>query len=87
MPQTIVKGFRQLLDDALAKVKTLSGLLPICSSCKRIRDDNGYWNRLEVYLHEHSDATLTHGICPECAHELYRDLMPAATSGNAAGGH
>lgn len=59
------------LQDALARVKTLSGLLPICSSCKKIRDDKGYWNRLEIYLQEHSGATLTHGICPDCAKRLY----------------
>ncbi len=63
------------LTEALAKVKTLTGLLPICSSCKNIRDDKGYWNRLEVYLQEHSDATLTHGICPECAHRLYPHIF------------
>ena len=68
------------LQAALARVKTLTGLLPLCSCCKRIRDDRGRWNRLEVYLHEHSNATLTHGICPECAREHYRDLLPAAHS-------
>jgi DNA-binding NtrC family response regulator len=55
------------LQEALAKVKKLSGLIPICSSCKKIRDDKGYWNQLEKYLLEHSDATLSHGLCPECA--------------------
>ena len=64
------------LTAALAKVKTLTGLLPICSSCKNIRDDNGYWNRLEVYLQEHSEAKLTHGICPDCAHRLYPEIFP-----------
>ena len=63
------------LKEALARVKALSGLLPICSSCKNIRDDKGYWNRLEVYLEEHSSATLTHGICPECARRLYPDIF------------
>jgi hypothetical protein len=56
-------------------VKTLSGLLPICSSCKKIRDDRGYWNRLEIYLQAHSDARLTHGICPECADQLYPEIF------------
>jgi DNA-binding NtrC family response regulator len=64
------------LTAALAKVKTLTGLLPICSSCKNIRDDNGYWNRLEVYLQQHSEAKLTHGICPDCAHRLYPEIFP-----------
>ena len=63
------------LQDALAKVKTLSGLLPICSSCKKIRDDEGYWNQLEAYIQEHSEAMFTHGICPECAKELYPELF------------
>ena len=59
------------LSTALAEVKTLSGMLPICSSCKKIRDDEGYWNQLEAYLEQHSAAQLTHGICPECAKQLY----------------
>ncbi len=59
------------LTEALGRVKTLSGLVPICSSCKKIRDDKGYWNQLETYLQEHSAARLTHGICPDCAHDLY----------------
>jgi len=63
------------LQDALAKVKKLSGLIPICSSCKKIRDDKGYWNQLEKYLLEHSDATLSHGLCPECARSLYPEVF------------
>lgn len=59
------------LQDALAKVKTLSGLLPICAGCKKIRDDSGYWNRIEDYIRRHSDADFTHGLCPECAKKLY----------------
>lgn len=59
------------LKDALANIKTLSGLLPICASCKKIRDDKGYWNRLETYIEKHSDADFTHGICPDCAQKLY----------------
>jgi len=59
------------LQEALAKVKTLSGLLPICASCKKIRDDKGYWTQVEVYVREHTDAEFTHGICPECAARLY----------------
>lgn len=62
------------LQKALAEVKTLGGLIPICSSCKRIRDDKGYWNLLEKYLSEHSDATVSHGICPECERQLYPQL-------------
>ena len=59
------------LQDALAKVKTLSGLLPICASCKKIRDDTGYWNQIESYLSSHSEVLFSHGICPECTKKLY----------------
>jgi PAS domain S-box-containing protein len=62
------------LQEALAEVRTLSGLLPICSSCKKIRDDQGYWNVLEGYLTKHSDAQFTHGICPDCMVKLYPDI-------------
>lgn len=60
---------------ALSEVKTLSGLLPMCASCKKIRDDKGYWNRLEAYIHEHTDVKFSHGICPDCIRELYPDLL------------
>jgi PAS domain S-box-containing protein len=59
------------LQEAYAKVKTLSGLLPICSSCKKIRNDKGYWEQMEVYIRDHSEADFSHGICPECAEKLY----------------
>jgi len=62
------------LEEALHKVKTLSGFLPICSSCKKIRDDNGYWNQLESYIQTHSDADFSHGICPDCAKKFYPDI-------------
>jgi PAS domain S-box-containing protein len=55
------------LKDALAQVKTLRGLLPICGSCKKIRDDRGIWNKIETYISQHSDASFTHGLCPDCA--------------------
>jgi PAS domain S-box-containing protein len=54
------------LKDALAKIKTLTGLIPICAWCKKIRDDQGYWKKVETYIREHSDASFTHGICPDC---------------------
>lgn len=69
----------QLIDKlqrAISEVKTLSGLLPICSSCKKIRDDKGYWNQLEVYIRDHSEADFTHSICPECIKRLYPELFP-----------
>lgn len=62
------------LQEALENVKTLSGLLPICANCKKIRDDRGYWNQIEIYLQKHSDARFTHGLCPECVKKLYPEL-------------
>lgn len=62
------------LRQALSHVKTLRGLLPICASCKKIRDDQGYWQHLECYIQEHSEAEFTHGICPECMARLYPGL-------------
>lgn len=62
------------LSDALADVKTLSGLLPMCASCKKIRDDSGYWQQVETYIKQHSNADFTHGICPECVQRLYPDF-------------
>ena len=61
------------LEKALAEIKTLSGLIPICASCKNIRDDQGYWQQVEAYIQAHSEARFSHGICPECAKELYPD--------------
>ncbi|MFZ5775457.1 MAG: response regulator [Thermodesulfobacteriota bacterium] len=62
------------LKAALEKVKTLSGFLPICASCKKIRDDKGYWTQIERYIQEHSEAEFTHSICPECTKRLYPEL-------------
>ena len=62
------------LKDALFKVKNLSGLLPICSHCKKIRDDNGYWNQIESYIRDHSEAEFSHSICQECAKKYYPDM-------------
>ncbi len=60
--------------EALSKIKTLSGMLPICASCKRIRDDDGYWNQIESYIRDHSDAEFSHSICPECAQRIYPEF-------------
>lgn len=70
----------QELTEALARVKTLTGLLPICSSCKKIRDDEGYWQQLETYVTEHSQAEFTHSLCPECATRYFPELQPAPAS-------
>jgi len=64
------------LKEALAKVKALSGLLPICASCKKIRDDKGYWKQIESYISDHSEAEFSHGICPDCARKLYGKYFP-----------
>jgi len=65
----------QELQAAMAEVKTLSGLLPICAQCKKIRDDGGYWNQIEKFIGERSHAKFTHGICPDCMNHLYPDLQ------------
>ncbi|MBN1533210.1 MAG: response regulator [Spirochaetes bacterium] len=59
------------LKEALAKVKLLSGLLPICSHCKKVRDDSGYWKQVEEYVASHSEVTFSHGICPDCLRKYY----------------
>jgi hypothetical protein len=63
------------LQKALSEVKTLSGLLPFCASCKKVRDDKGYWRQVETYLHQHTNAKVSHGICPDCAKKLYGDFL------------
>jgi hypothetical protein len=73
LKQTIIEREKTLqeLHCALTEIKTLSGLLPICASCKKIRDDKGYWNQIEGYIQKHSEAEFSHSICPECAKKLY----------------
>jgi PAS domain S-box-containing protein len=68
--------FRDITEQrqAEAEIKTLSGLLPICSCCKNIRDDKGYWNQIEVYIQHHSAAKFTHGMCPKCIKQYYPGL-------------
>lgn len=67
------------LQKALSEVKTLSGFLPICASCKKIRDDRGYWNQIESYIRTHSDVEFSHSLCPECAQKLYPKLTKNST--------
>lgn len=62
------------LQKALNEIKTLRGIIPICSNCKKIRDDKGYWQQIEVYITEHSEADFSHGICQECVKKLYPDF-------------
>ncbi|MBN1308257.1 MAG: hypothetical protein JXA18_10095 [Chitinispirillaceae bacterium] len=69
---------RKISDDlrtALAQVKTLRGLIPICAACKKIRNDQGYWERIEKYIEDHSEADFSHGICEECARKLYPEIF------------
>ena len=64
------------LEEALAQVKQLQGLLPICVDCKRIRDDQNYWHRVEKYISDRTDASFTHGLCPECLGNRMKELAP-----------
>jgi len=69
------------LIEAITKVKTLSGLLPICANCKKIRDDSGYWTQIESYISEHSEADFSHSICPDCVKKLYPELYDRVMNG------
>jgi hypothetical protein len=68
------------LQTAFEQIKTLKGFLPICASCKKIRNDKGYWEQVESYITSHSDAQFSHGICPDCVQQLYGDLLSKKTS-------
>jgi PAS domain S-box-containing protein len=63
------------LRKAFDEIKTLRGIIPICASCKKIRDDKGYWNQVEVYVSDHTEADFSHGLCPVCAKKLYPDIF------------
>lgn len=73
------------LQAALANVKRLSGLLPICASCKKIRDDEGYWHQVEVYIQSHTEADFSHGTCPDCVRKLYPTLQNRHLQDNQGG--
>ena len=73
--EIILRNEKIKLERALSEVKTLSGMLPICSSCKKVRDDSGYWNQIEEYIQKHSSAEFSHSICPSCAEKLYPDVI------------
>ncbi len=74
MDITNIRRTQDKLQKALDDIKTLKGIIPICSSCKNIRDDKGYWDQIESYIAKHSDADFSHGICPKCAKALYPDF-------------
>lgn len=63
------------LQNALNEIKTLRGFIPICASCKKIRDDAGFWTEIEIYVRDHTEAQFSHGICPDCARKLYPDMF------------
>jgi hypothetical protein len=68
-------------DEALANVKVLSGLLPICAGCKKVRDDGGYWSQIERYISERSEAQFSHGLCPECMPRYFGDVLDRHSAG------
>lgn len=68
------------LEGALAEVKQLSGLIPMCAGCKKIRDDGGYWEAVEAYLGRHSEAQFTHGLCPDCVQVYFPDFRKATSA-------
>jgi hypothetical protein len=70
------------LDQAMDQLKELSGIIPICSACKKIRDDEGFWHQVESYIETHSHAEFTHGICPECTKMLYPEYFAHKTNGH-----
>lgn len=72
---SILEKTTQRLQGALDNIQTLEGMLPTCANCKNIRDDDGYWQQVEVYIRQHSKAKFSHSICPKCAQQLYPDLF------------
>jgi ligand-binding sensor domain-containing protein len=72
---------QERIHDAVARIKVLSGLLPICAACKKIRDDQGYWEQIEVYIRDHSEAQFSHGLCPVCIRQMYPEYADAVLAG------
>ncbi len=79
------RALRVETETALGEVKQLRGLLPICSACKRIRDDQGSWSQIEAYVRDHTDAEFTHGLCPECTRRLYPEFADKILGGPERG--
>jgi hypothetical protein len=82
--ETDLRREKRKFETAPAQIKTLSGLIPICASCKKIRDDQGCWNQPESYIQKHSDAKFSHGICPACVAKLYPEIAgkPSSPAGS-----
>ncbi len=70
------KKLEEALESAMEDIRTLRGIIPICENCKKIRDDQGYWRQVEVYIRDRTNAEFSHGVCPDCARRLYPDLYP-----------
>ncbi len=68
------------LEEALTEIKTLQGIIPICSQCKKVRDDKDSWTQLKAYIHQHTDARFSHALCPECAEAYLAGLRKAPSS-------
>ena len=84
LQEQLAKRVREL-EEAMAQIKTLRGLLPICARCKKVRDDQGYWQDVELYIRDHTDIDISHGICPDCFRELYPDYADIVdNSGDAS---
>lgn len=87
----IIKSERELarrnqeLEEALAEVKQLQGIIPICASCKKIRDDQGFWHQVEAYVQAHSGAEFSHGLCPDCMKKLYPEIWAEEEAQNQVG--
>jgi len=82
--QAVLAAKIEELRQALDQVKTLRGILPICAACKKIRDDQGYWRQVEVYVRDHTEAEFSHGLCPDCIKRLYPELAPGDGTENKA---
>ena len=83
--QSTLKSNVQELEKTLAEIKTLKGLLPICASCKKIRDDNNNWVQMEVYVRDRTEADFSHGICPDCVRKLYPEFADSIPAGSGTG--
>jgi hypothetical protein len=81
-----LRKLNEELQEALNKVRRLSGLLPICSGCKKIRDDKGYWHEVEIFVTQHSEAKFSHGLCRTCVSKYFPDEEPLGAGPQPTGG-